>query len=65
VQVVSFPTSVDIAPTKVETTAEAPEVKLTVKGLRPGREELVVAASNRPTDQESWQLTSVMVVVTP
>lgn len=65
VQVVSFPTAVDIAPTKVETTAAAPEVKLTVKGLHPGREELVVAASNRPTDQRSWQLTSVMVVVTP
>jgi hypothetical protein len=65
VQVVSFPTAVDISPTKVETTAAAPEVKLTVKGLHPGREELVVAASNRPTDQRSWQLTSVMVVVTP
>ncbi len=65
VQVISFPTAVDIAPTKVETTAAAPEVKLTVKGLHPGQEELVVAASNRPTDQRSWQLTSVMVVVTP
>lgn len=64
VQVISFPTAVDIEPTKVETSAAAPEVKLKVTGLRPGREELVVAASNRPADQRSWQLTSVMVVVT-
>jgi hypothetical protein len=65
VQVVSFPTAVDIAPTKVETSATAPEVKLKVKGLHPGREELVVAASNRPAEERSWQLTSVIVVVTP
>ncbi len=64
VQLISFPTAVDVAPTTVVTSGDAPETVLKVTGLREGREELVLAASNTPTDQRSWQTTSVIVVVT-
>lgn len=64
IQLISFPTAVDVAPTTVVTSTNAPEAMLKVTGLRPGQEELVLAASNTPTDQRSWQTTSVIVVVT-
>jgi hypothetical protein len=64
IQLISFPTAVDVAPTSVVTTGAAPEAKLKVTGLREGGEELNLAASNRPTDGRSWQTTSVRVVVT-
>ena len=64
IQLISFPSAVDVAPTSVVTSAETPEAVLKVTGLREGREELILAASNRPADQRSWQTTSAVVVVT-
>jgi hypothetical protein len=64
IQLISFPSAVDVAPTSVVTSAQAPEAVLQVTGLREGREELILAASNRPADQRSWQTTSAVVVVT-
>jgi hypothetical protein len=64
VQLISFPTAVDVTPTSIVTTGAEPETTLRVTGLKPGQEELVVAASNTPADMKSWQTTSVMVIVT-
>ncbi|MBI2535460.1 MAG: hypothetical protein HYW06_00465 [Gemmatimonadetes bacterium] len=64
VQLISFPSAVDVAPTTMATSGSAPEATLKVTGLREGQEELILAASNTPTDQRSWQTTSVRVVVT-
>lgn len=64
VQLISFPTAVEVAPTTVVTSVNTPEAMLKVTGLREGQEELILAASNTPTDQRSWQTTSVKVVVT-
>jgi hypothetical protein len=63
IQLISFPSAVDVAPTTIVTTGDAPQAKLKVTGLREGGEELILAASNRPTDERSWQTTSVRVVV--
>ncbi len=64
IQLISFPEAVNVAPTTVVTSSNAPEAVLKVTGLREGQEELILAASNTPTDQRSWQTTSVKVVVT-
>jgi hypothetical protein len=64
IQLISFPAAVDVAPTSVVTTGDAPEAKLKVTALREGGEELILAASNRPSDERSWQTTSVRVRVT-
>ncbi len=65
VQLISFPSAVDVAPTTVVTTEAAPEAVMKVTGLKAGVEELDLAASNRPADQRSWRTTSVRVVVAP
>lgn len=65
IQLISFPAAVDVAPTTVVTTEAVPEAVLKVTGLRAGGEELILAASNTPTDQRSWQTISVRVRVTP
>ena len=64
IQLISFPTAVDVAPTTVVTTEAAPEALMKVTGLRAGVEELDLAASNRPADQRSWRTGSVRVTVT-
>lgn len=63
IQLISFPEAVDVAPTTIATTREAPQASLKVTGLRQGQEELVLAGSNRPTESRSWQTTSMKVVV--
>lgn len=63
IQLISFPSAVDVAPTTVVTTEAQPEAVMKVTGLRAGVEELDLAASNRPADQRSWRTGSVRVVV--
>ena len=64
IQLISFPSAVDVAPTTLVTSGDAPEATLKVTGLREGQEELILAASNTPSDQRSWQTASAKVVVT-
>jgi hypothetical protein len=63
IQLISFPTGVDVAPTTLVTTNESPEASLKVTGLKAGQEELIIAGSNRPTDEQSWHTVAVRVVV--
>jgi hypothetical protein len=65
IQLISFPEAVDVTPTTIVTTRGTPQASFKVTGLRQGREELVLAASNRPKEERSWQTTSMQVVVTP
>jgi hypothetical protein len=65
IQLISFPEAVDVAPTTIVTTRGTPQASLKVTALHQGREELVLAASNRPAEERSWQTTSLQVVVTP
>lgn len=64
IQLISFPTAVDVTPTTVVTTEAAPEAVMKVSGLRAGTEELDFAASNRPADRRSWRTEAIQVVVT-
>ncbi len=64
IQLISFPEAVDVAPTTVVTTSSAPQASFKVTAVRAGREELVLAGSNRPADERSWQTTAMQVVVT-
>jgi hypothetical protein len=64
IQLISFPVGVDVVPTSLVTSGDAPEAVLRVTGLRPGDEELIVAGSNRPSDERSWLTAAVQVVVT-
>ena len=64
IQLISFPEAVDVAPTTIVTTQSTPQASLKVTGLRAGKEELVLAASNHPKQERSWQTTSMQVVVT-
>jgi hypothetical protein len=63
IQLISFPTAVDVAPTTVVSTDAQPEAVMKVTGLRAGMEELDLAASNRPADQRSWRTGSIRVTV--
>jgi hypothetical protein len=63
IQLISFPEAVDVAPTTIATTRDIPQASLKVTGLHEGKEELVLAASNRPTEERTWQTTSLQVVV--
>jgi hypothetical protein len=65
IQLISFPEAVDVTPTTIVTTREAPQASLKVTALHQGREELVLAATNQPAEARSWQTTSLQVVVTP
>ncbi len=64
IQLISFPSSLDVTPTSVVTSAAAPEAVVKVTALKAGEEELVFAASNTPAEQRSWETTSTRVVVT-
>jgi hypothetical protein len=63
IQLISFPSAVKVAPTTIATSSSAPEATLQVTGLKPGTEELILAASNKPGDASTWQTMSVTVVV--
>lgn len=62
-QLISFPAAVDVAPTFLVTSGDTPEAVLRVTGLRPGVEELIMAGSNTPAEERSWQMASMRVVV--
>jgi hypothetical protein len=63
IQLISFPEAVDVAPTTIVTTGDAPQASLKVTALHQGQEELILAGSNRPKESRSWQTTSMKVVV--
>lgn len=63
IQLISFPEAVDVAPTTIATTTSAPQASLKVTGLREGKEELVLAGSDRPKEERSWRTTAMQVVV--
>jgi hypothetical protein len=64
IQLISFPSGVEVAPTTTVTTGDAPEAVFKVTGLRESREELIFGGSNRPSDQRTWRTMSAVVVVT-
>ncbi len=63
IQLISFPEAVDVTPTTQVTSGAAPTAALTLRGVRAGREELVIAGSNTPTEARSWQTASVTVLI--
>jgi hypothetical protein len=63
IQLISFPEAVDVTPTTQVTSDGAPTAVLTVRGLKPGTEELVIAGSDTPRGAESWRTTSLKVFV--
>lgn len=65
IQLISFPEAVDVTPTTIVTTRDTPQASFKVRALHQGREELVLAGSNRPSEARSWQTSSLQVVVTP
>ena len=64
IQLISFPSAVEVTPTTVVTTGDQREAVLKVTGKRAGVEDLDLAASHRPTDQRSWRTGGVRVTVT-
>ena len=63
IQLISFPTAVEVNPKSLATSRETPLAALTVTGLRAGEEELIIAASNTPAQERSWRTVAVQVVV--
>lgn len=63
IQLISFPSAVDVVPTTVVTTQASPEAVMKVTGLKAGTEELDFAASNTPADRRSWRTEAIRVVV--
>jgi len=63
IQLISFPSAVDVAPTTVVTTEASPEAVMKVTGLKAGTEELDLAASNTPADHRSWRTEAIRVTV--